>query len=88
MKYLKTFEYLMNDKLYKIEVFDKSNPDKSTPIAQSTVTGRENDTTIESDFEKSEEFSNIKKKNPNADLIIKVSRVHDSITNFLDKKKY
>jgi len=86
MKYLKTFEYLMNNKIYKIDIFDKTNPDKKKLISSTTITGKDNIAMVESDFKISDDFLNIQKKNPNADLIVKISEINDSIANLLNKK--
>jgi hypothetical protein len=85
MKYLKTFEYLMNDKLYRIEVYDKNEPINT--ITTTTVTGKNDKYSVETDFKKSHEFLRIKKDNPNIDLEIRISDLQDSFMNMLNKKK-
>lgn len=85
MKYLKTFEYLMNDKIYRIEVYDKNNPTKI--ITTSTVTGTNDKYSVITNFKASNDYLRIKKDNPNSELEIRISDLQDSFADMLDKKK-
>jgi hypothetical protein len=77
----KTYEYKMNDNIYKIVIYDNNKKDENPMhgvLSSTTKSSNKNEYNFKDDFVKSDEYLNIKKQNPEADLFVKISKLDGS----------
>jgi hypothetical protein len=90
MKYIKLFEnyfndkiheYNMNNNIYRITIFDDKKKNEEPMrglITTVTTSSNKNEYDLRDEFLNSDGYLSIKKNNPNAELIVKVSKLDSS----------